>query len=67
MGMRAKMKTEIDDLPETIGYRTKELAPLLIKWRRRNPLVPWSRLISQALKNELEPLATKREQHLLAA
>jgi hypothetical protein len=67
-GMSANGKNQKDGVvPEFIGYRTQQLAPLLSKWRSLNPDVPWGKLITRALRNELKPLATKREQHLMAA
>jgi hypothetical protein len=56
-----------DELPGVIGCRTDELAPLLRKWRKQHPGVPWSRVLVRGLKKELEPYAGKRERHLLAA
>ena len=68
--MSANGKNQMDgetEVPEFIGYRTKQLAPLLRRWRKANPDVPWGKLITRALKNELRPLVSKREQHLMAA
>ncbi len=55
-----------EDLPETVAIRTKEFAPLLLKWRENNRLVPWSCLLRAALKKELAPLAGKRHAHLVS-
>jgi len=55
-----------EKLPPTISIRTKELAPLLLKWRARNRRVPWSCLLGDALKKELAPLAGKRHRQLVA-
>jgi len=52
-------------LPSAIGIRTDDLAPLLLKWRRRNPHVPWKILVTAALRRELAPLAGKRHAHLV--
>jgi hypothetical protein len=52
-------------VPRTIGYKTKELAPVLKKWRDRNPGVPWAYLIRAALKKELREIAGKRLSHLV--
>lgn len=52
-------------VPTMIGIRTKELEPLLSKWRERNRRVPWTCLLRDALRHELSPLAGKRYAHLL--
>ena len=55
------------DLKDTIATRTEELAPVLQKWRDENRGVPWSFLLSDALKRhpELRRLAGKRHAHLM--
>lgn len=60
-----KASQENKELPETIGIRTDEFAPLLKKWREQNPQVPWSRLIAAGLRMKLAPLAGKRHAHLV--
>lgn len=54
-----------DELPSHIGLRTKELAPLLVLWKNKNPRRNWKYLIVKSLIHELRPLAGKRHAHLL--
>lgn len=54
-------------VPLAISVRTKELKPLLEKWRQRNPKIPWKHLLLDALRTELRPLAGKRHAHLVEA
>lgn len=55
-------------LPATIGLRTDELAPLLLKWRQRNPGVTWKHLLRCALLAypDFRKLAGRRYAHLVA-
>lgn len=54
-------------LPAMIAIRTKDLAPLLAKWRIANPKSPWSCLLDDALRGQspLVKLAGKRHSHMV--
>jgi len=56
-------------MPVVISLRVldHELEPLLEKWRRLNPGLPWSWMLNQALRGRspLVPLAGKRHAHLV--
>lgn len=54
------------NVPRIIGVYTKDLRPLLSKWRHRNQGVPWSVLLRRGLRKELKPLAGKRLAHLVS-
>lgn len=54
-----------DKLPEVIGIRTKEFAPLLIQWKTRYKGKGWSEVLRRGLKKELAPFAGKRFAHLV--
>ena len=52
-------------VPVVISTRTSDLAPLLQKWAKKNPGVPWSKLLDRGLKHGLSHLAGKRYAHLV--
>lgn len=56
-----------ETVPSVISLRTRELRPLLDKWRRQNRRVPWSALLDDALRGNspLVKLAGKRHAHLV--
>lgn len=53
-------------IPGTIGIATRELTPLLMKWREEHRGVPWSVLLRRALNKELKPYAGKKFAHLVS-
>lgn len=67
MATTTEKPAEKKELPEVIGIRTEEFAPLLLKWRNKNRKVPWAELLRSALKDssELKELAGKRDAHIL--
>lgn len=56
-----------DVVPVMIGYRTDGMKPLLKRWRKRNPGVPWSYLITQSLQRQIGDLAGKKDQKIFAS
>lgn len=52
-------------VPQVVGARVGELAPLVGKWIKQNPNAKVSCLVKRGLKLALKPLAGKRQLHLV--
>jgi hypothetical protein len=54
-----------DKVPVVVSTRVHDLAPLVAKWIKKNPGVPTSKLVYDAIKEALKPLAGKRHAEIV--